>query len=146
MDFSYPKNIRFDCINCGICCSDTSEKKRHILMLNKETNEISIKTGKKISDFASIYLGKKPYSYEMNKKGNGKCFFLSLENKCYIYSERPLICRFYPFELIDLIDGRYKFCFTDECPGIKKGKTLDKKYFNDLFELARNRFRGLNNY
>jgi len=140
-DFIFPKKIRFECINCGVCCGDTKEKNRRILMLSEETAEISVKNGIKISDFSNICSDKKPYHYEMNKKQNGKCFFLSSKNKCNIYLERPLICRFYPFELIDQSDGNHKFYYTDECPGINKGKTLDKKYFTGLFEQAKNRFQ-----
>ena len=145
MEFGYPKNIRFHCTYCGICCGDTKEKKRHILMLNEEAVLISIKIKMKISDFANICLDKKPYFYEMNKNENGKCIFLSSENKCNIYSKRPLICRFYPFELINQPIDNYEFRFTNECPGINNGKPLDKKYFIELFELAKNRFHGLSN-
>jgi len=43
------------------------------------------------------------------------------------------------------INKMYKFCFTEECPGINQGKILDKKYFNDLFELAKIRFNEKSN-
>lgn len=145
MDFSYPETLRFKCIKCGICCGDTKEKKRHILILSEEANQISIKTGKKISDFTSICAGKSPYFFEMNKKDDGKCVFLSSNNKCCIYSDRPLICRFYPFELVDRINEIHKFRSTDECPGINQGEILDKKYFNELFNLANTRFQRLKN-
>lgn len=146
MNFVYPEAVRFSCINCGICCGDTNAKKRHILILKEEANQISIKTGKKISDFASICIAKSPYFFEMNKNDYDKCVFLSLNNKCCIYSDRPLVCRFYPFELVDQINKIHKFCFTDECPGINQGKLLDKKYFSGLFELAKNRFQNQKKY
>ncbi len=145
MDFVYPKTLRFGCINCGICCGDTKEKNRHILMLKEEAKIISSRTGMKISDFASICVTNSPYFFEMNKNNNGKCVFLSSNNKCDIYSTRPLICRFYPLKLVDQINKMYKFCFTEECPGINQGKILDKKYFNDLFELAKIRFNEKSN-
>lgn len=111
-------------------------------MLDKEAKQISFKTGKKISDFATICVDKRPYLFEMNKKDNGQCVFLSSKNKCNIYSYRPLICKFYPFELINRINGKYEFLSTNECPGIDQGNILDKKYFKDLFELANTQFQG----
>lgn len=145
MDFIYPKNLRFNCKTCGICCGDTKKKKRTILMLDEEVAQINIRTGKKISDFVTICINKKPYSFEMKKKENGKCIFLSSENKCTIYSNRPLICRFYPFELNSKAKGTYEFLSTSECPGINQGKILEKKYFKDLFELAHAQFEKLQN-
>jgi len=141
MDFVYPKNLKFSCNNCGICCGDTNKKERQILMFKEEVNQISNKTSRKISDFAIVSNDFKPYSFLMNKNKNGKCIFLSQKNKCCIYSDRPLICRFYPIELSDLINKKHKFSSTNECPGINHGNILDKKYFSDLFELAKSRFQ-----
>jgi Fe-S-cluster containining protein len=146
MDFVYPKAASFICVNCGICCGDTKEKKRHILMLREEADQISIKTDKKISDFASLCINKSPYFFEMKKNDKGNCVFLSPKNKCDIYSNRPLICRCYPFELVNQNNGIHKFSSTNECPGINHGKLLDKKYFIDLFEIVKIRFQNLNNF
>lgn len=143
MTFIYPKNLAFSCILCGICCEDTEERKRRILLLDEEANWISYKIGKEISDFAIHYAGKSPYLYQILKKENGKCVFLSIKNQCRIYQDRPLICRFYPFELINRINGGYEFLFTDECPGINQGEILEKKYFKNLFEIANKRFKSI---
>jgi Fe-S-cluster containining protein len=81
--------------------------------------------------------GKAPYSYEMKKTAeDGKCVFLE-KNHCAIYSMRPLICRFYPFELKIAANQKHKFRYTDECPGMGKGKMLGKNYFGKLLQLAR---------
>jgi Fe-S-cluster containining protein len=72
---------------------------------------------------------------------NGKCVFLE-KNRCTIYSLRPLICRFYPFELKIVANGKHKFLYTEECPSIGKGKTLNKNYFDELFQLARTKTKA----
>jgi Fe-S-cluster containining protein len=143
MTFIYPKNLAFSCILCGICCGDTKEKKRKILLLNEEAIWISNKIGKKILDFAIPCVDTSPYLYRILKKENGKCIFLSENNQCCIYQDRPLICRFYPFELFNRINESYEFLFTKECQGINQGKILDKKYFRDLFEMANNKFKRI---
>ena len=72
------------------------------------------------------------------KKPEGECFFLK-DNKCTIYELRPLICRFYPFELkFDQDKDTHVFNYTLECPMINQGQTVkSKKDFEALFALAR---------
>ncbi len=136
MNFDFPRKIRFECIKCGICCGDTQEKTRHILLLSSEAEEIAASSSQSISEFTNETGGKAPYRYEMKKKPeSGKCVFLS-GNSCTIYSLRPLICRFYPFELTPIANGRYVFCYTKDCPGIGRERELEKSYFEDLFRLA----------
>ena len=138
-NFKHPTTLRFHCAKCGLCCGNTKERQRHILLLPKEAQEIAAVTSKPISVFANIIDGKEPYTYEMKKtKENSACFFLA-DNLCSIYSFRPLICRFYPFELGKGESKEPQFSFTRECPGIEKGRILGAKYFKKLFTLAQTR-------
>jgi len=142
VNFDYPAALRFECTKCGICCGDAQEKTRHILLLNAEAEQIASVTSQRIPEFAAKIEGKAPYSYEMKKTlENGKCVFLS-NNRCTIYLLRPLICRFYPFELAIAANRKYMFRCTKECPSIGKGKTLRKNYFEELFQLARTKTKG----
>lgn len=106
-----------------------------------EAEQVSKVTLQPISKFAVKILGNEPYEFEMKKKmEDGKCLF-SKNNHCTIYSVRPLICRFYPFEL-NSHDENYHFLFTKECLGINKGKILREGYFKKLFHLALDRLKG----
>ena len=140
MSFTYPKSIMFQCLKCGICCGNTPEKVRHILLLRSEAEKVSEATNKPISEFASRIANKTPYSYEMIKTGKGNCPCLK-NNLCTIFPQRPLICRFYPFELKDPKNQPHKFRCTNECPGIGKGKTLKKTHYQKLYQLAKSRVR-----
>jgi Fe-S-cluster containining protein len=140
VNFIYPTAVRFHCIKCGICCGDTKEKNRHILLLRTEAEQIAKTTLQPISKFAVKIKNRTPYSYEMKKREDGKCVFLEKE-LCTIYSLRPLICRFYPFELKVLHNQKYTFLYTEECPGINKGRLLSESYFKRMFQLARSKFR-----
>jgi uncharacterized protein len=140
--FNYPAEIGFGCSKCGLCCGDTPQKTRRVLLLKSDTERIVAKTKRKISTFATENAGKQPYVYEMRKNPqNGKCVFLQ-QNQCSIYKVRPLICRFYPFELSTDENGVYTFKATEECPGIFRlgktgvGKKLDTNYFRELLQLA----------
>ena len=106
----------------------------------EEAEEIAAATSKPVSVFAGIIVGKEPYIYEMKKTKNGACVFLA-DNLCTIYSLRPLICRFYPFELGKGEAKGYQFSYTRECPGIEKGRILGAQYFTELFRLAQTRLR-----
>jgi Fe-S-cluster containining protein len=138
--FDYPAAVRFRCVKCGICCGDTKEKTRHILLLSPEAEQVSKTTLQPTSRFAVKINGAEPYTYEMKKRDDGKCVFLE-NSRCTIYAVRPLICRFYPFELKSLGDEKYQFLFTEECPAIGKGRLLSEGYFRKMFRLARARHR-----
>ncbi len=140
MNFNYPTAVRFRCIKCGTCCGDTQEKTRHILLLRAEAEQIAKTTMQPIFKFAVKIKGKAPYIYEMKKRENGKCVFLENAH-CTVYPLRPLICRFYPFELKVSNRGNPVFLYTEECPGINKGRLLNKDYFRKMFRLARAKFR-----
>jgi Fe-S-cluster containining protein len=139
LTFEYPANVRFECNGCGLCCGDTKTKKRHILLLEAELAAISAETSMPMQEFSESTEGKKPYVAEMRKTSEGKCVFLKA-NRCTVYGVRPLICRFYPFEL-KFRGGKEKhvFRFTLECPAIGKGKKITKADFERLFTLARER-------
>jgi Fe-S-cluster containining protein len=137
LDFTSPNNVLFSCSKCGLCCGDTKQKTRHILVLESEAEKISAETSLPKQDFAEPIADKTPYCYEMKKTSAGKCVFLK-DNQCIIYEVRPLICNFYPFELkFDHDKDLHVFDFTLECPAIGKGKTVTRRDFDELFLLAK---------
>ncbi|MCW4047853.1 MAG: YkgJ family cysteine cluster protein [Candidatus Bathyarchaeota archaeon] len=136
MDFDYPNALRFKCIKCAKCCGDTTEKTRHILLLREEAEKIAKATQQPVSVFAVAIADKSPYAFEMRKTArDGKCVFLA-DNRCSIYTLRPLVCRFYPFELKPNKARRHTFSYTDECSGVNMGEQLDEAFFRKLFQLA----------
>jgi Fe-S-cluster containining protein len=137
--FNYPKNIHYECQKCGLCCGDTKTHKRHILLLTKEAQQISKTLSKPTKTFAKKTKKHLPYAYEMKKtKKEGKCVFLK-NNLCTIYPQRPLICRFYPFELKQTENSNtHTFIPTTECIGINRGPKLRKNHFQNLYTQAQN--------
>jgi len=132
LSFEYPKHVRFRCMRCAICCGDTKDKIRSILLLEIEVDHISKSTSMDFDKFAEKIKGFEPYIYQMRKTEDGKCVFLK-DNSCSIYQIRPLICRFYPFQLKNLGNNRYAFAYTDECQGIGKGPQLKRNFFERFF-------------
>lgn len=133
MGFEYPKNVRFTCERCAACCGNTRERVRMILLLKVEAERISRDTSKRIGEFAERIEGSEPYIYCMRKTDDGKCVFLK-DKSCSIYQIRPLICRFYPFQLKYARNNRPVFTYTNECLGIGKGRELKRGFFEKLLE------------
>lgn len=137
--FENPPKLRFRCIRCGICCGDTPQKTRHILLLKEEAEEIALTIVKPVSYFSSKVDGALPYRFEMKKNlEDGKCVFLK-ENRCTAYAVRPLICRFYPFGLKVEQNRHRVFYFANECPGIGKGRIVSENDFRRLLRDADSR-------
>jgi len=133
LEFNYPKKVHFKCERCALCCGDTKDRVRSILLLKIEAERISKKTLKDVTEFSEKIEGFEPYIYRMKKSRDGICVFLK-DNSCIIYQIRPLICMFYPFELKKVESSRYAFTYTDECPAIGKGPQLKRSYFERLFK------------
>jgi Fe-S-cluster containining protein len=106
-------------------------------MTQREAKRISEKTLHSFADFADSIEGHAPYVYEMRKK-KGSCVFLD-EASCTIYSYRPLVCRFYPFELKPEERGGYIFSYTNECLGIGRGKRMTRRVFQEFLNDAKDR-------
>ena len=141
MGFSYPKHVCFRCTRCALCCGDTKSRTRRILLLIEDVRRISAAVSRPVETFATETWAHEPYVYEMRKtRGQGKCVFLE-GTDCSIYAVRPLVCRFYPFELATLDNGKPNFSCTGECPGLGKGKKLERTYFENLFKQAYDQLR-----
>jgi Fe-S-cluster containining protein len=104
--------------------------------LKEEARTISEAVLRPVEAFATMTRGREPYVYGMRKtRGEGKCIFLKGAG-CSIYEIRPLVCRFYPFKLVTLKNGKHWFSSTRECPGIGRGERLERVYFENLFRRA----------
>lgn len=139
-DVSYPDNVSWECQRCGLCCQDTAGHARRIRLLPAEVSEISRKTDSPVEELAT-HSSKDPYRYEMRKDG-GKCRFLE-GNVCQIYPNRPLVCRYYPFEMKSERDSVRITLALGGCVGSNKGKRLYKSFFRKLAKVAIERFRDL---
>lgn len=132
VEFYYPANIGWTCIQCGSCCGDVDKKTRMILLLLSDI--------KKIEE-----IEKKNFYQEWNegqfiglmlKQENGKCIFHNTEG-CSIYEKRALLCRMYPFWL-EKKDESFVFGISRDCPGIYKVKCIEEAFFSNLLQMALN--------
>ncbi|MEM2904182.1 MAG: YkgJ family cysteine cluster protein [Candidatus Bathyarchaeia archaeon] len=139
---SYPSGLRFECQRCSRCCTDTEARERRIVLLRAEVELIARAKGITPETFAfpNAAVGL-PYRFSMKKMG-GKCIFLR-GTECAVYEARPLVCRFYPFELKRSRRGGYEFTVTrEDCPGLGQGRPLPARFFKELFAYAEHLFQA----
>ena len=134
--YIYPRHLLFECTRCATCCMDTKTHVRRVLLLKDEAKRISRVSQKPMEEFTVQVVGHEPYAYEMKKTPEDKkCVFLD-GNSCKIYAVRPLVCRFYPFQLSKGKGQKYSFSATAECLGVGKGEPLRREFFENLFRQA----------
>jgi Fe-S-cluster containining protein len=134
MPARFPK-VKFSCTICAACCRDVPGHRRNILMLEREAAEIGKITGKPAKEFCTLAKSAGPYKFRMRKR-KGRCVFLGEDRMCAIYSHRPLICRFFPFEL--KADGSWDY--SRACEGVGLGRRVPARFFRGLEKEARERF------
>jgi len=126
---SHPTRVCWRCQRCSECCRDAPNHLRRIRLLPMEAVEISKETSIPVEQFA-CETQDQTYRYEMSKP-NGACYFLN-GNQCRLYDHRPLVCRFYPFEMKNE-EGSLKILFAGEgCVGRSRGQRLGERFFRRL--------------
>ncbi len=101
---------KIDCLSCANCCKTTSPIFRDI-----DIKRISSKLRMPIGKFIDTYLKvdeDKDYVLKQSP-----CVFLSSDNTCDIYDDRPLACKEYPhtnrknmFQILDLTLKNSQIC------------------------------------
>lgn len=95
-------DINFVCNSCGICC--TQYFNDYIFLLDQDTEYLKKKNiecfdvPKKLDycdQYGNFYAS--GYSLKVKNDDLGSCIFLSKDNKCTIYNNRPFICKIYPY-------------------------------------------------
>ena len=129
IEFYYPSEVSWNCIECGNCCGDLDKRTRMILLLPDDIKRI-MNAGSK-----GFYEEWKEGSFTgLMCKKDGKCVFYT-ETKCKIYEDRTLLCRMYPFWL-EKHNDYFLIGIDHECPGSVKGETLEEEFFADLLRMA----------
>ena len=121
--------LAFRCTGCGNCC-----KEPLLPLTDADVRRISRKTGDTATDIVrwvdrhGIDMEDEPEAFVMLRQGKrvmvlrherGGCRYLGTDNRCTIYSSRPLGCRIYPFDPDFSPKGklvRLKIVKATECP------------------------------
>jgi Fe-S-cluster containining protein len=155
--------LRFRCTGCGNCCKDpllplTDADVRRISERTGERPEEFVKwvdkNGIEMDDepegFVSLRQGKRVMVLRHGRRG---CRFLGEDNRCTIYTSRPLGCRIFPFDptfgkdgklrrltLIQATDCQYQL---DGKNDVKEMKKLHERY-EDATEAFQDKIASFN--
>jgi len=100
--------LKFKCTGCGNCC-----KEPLLPLTDADVRRIMARTGDRPSEIVrwvgrdGIDMDDEPEAFVRLRQGkrvmvlrqaNGRCRYLGRDDRCSIYSSRPLGCRIYPFD------------------------------------------------
>jgi Fe-S-cluster containining protein len=115
--------LRFECTQCGRCCSGGGEY--HVFLTQRESEAIRGELGVGAAWFRRRYLRRLDTGeLTVALRDDGRCGFLDAGGRCRVYGARPTQCRTYPFwpELL-----RSKAAWRAEaarCEGIDRGAVV----------------------
>jgi Fe-S-cluster containining protein len=149
------ENLKFRCTGCGNCC-----KEPLLPLTDGDVVRIQKRTGDAAADIVrwvdrhGIEMDDEPEAFVHLRQGkrvmvlrqeNGRCRYLGSDDRCRIYSSRPLGCRIYPFDPTFDAKGklkRLKIVRATECPNTYDGDTdpEDLKDLDDRYQGAHHDF------
>jgi Fe-S-cluster containining protein len=121
--------LKFRCTGCGNCC-----KEPLLPLTDEDVRRIQARTGDSISEIVrwvdkdGIEMDDEPEAFVVLRQGKrvmvlaherGGCRYLGADNRCGIYTSRPLGCRIYPFDPTFSKKGtlrRLNIVQATECP------------------------------
>jgi len=109
-------HLEHPCEMCGRCCNQAN-----ITVMDDEVERIADHLNMTADDFISEYLYRSEGRWLFRK--SGRCRFLTDENKCRIWSQRPEICRDFPYLVSKFMSRVYM--------GIVNGPEMDLSYMED---------------
>ncbi|MFV0521254.1 MAG: YkgJ family cysteine cluster protein [Mangrovibacterium sp.] len=100
----------FDCLDCANCCKGISP-----IVIDKDMERLAKAERMKSADFIEKYLYRdEDYDYVFKQT---PCPFLSADNYCFVYDNRPRACREYPhtdrariFQILKLTQKNCEIC------------------------------------
>jgi Fe-S-cluster containining protein len=149
--------LKFRCTGCGNCC-----KEPLLPLTHEDLTRLVLHTGQdamKLVRFVSrdeINMDDEPEGFALLRQGRramvlrharGGCLYLGEDNRCTVYSHRPLGCRIFPFDPTFSKSGRLirlQLIQATDCPyetdGHNSIKDLEK--LNQRYDSAMTRYHA----
>jgi len=120
-DPGHPPALRFECTQCGVCCTNRGEY-GHVYLNDREVVEIARYLGLLPSEFRRRYTFVDEYGWTQVVLEE-RCAFLGDDgSSCRVYPVRPVQCRTFPFWKDLVEDGEWTQEARDLCEGVGRGK------------------------
>jgi Fe-S-cluster containining protein len=125
MGLWYERGLRFECTQCGKCCTGPpppdgpvyvtdAEIKRIAQFLRSNPREILQRCTKKIGRRRSL----------INAGLSDRCIFLGPDNRCNIHDAKPAQCRTFPFWKSNVAHPEAWVETARSCEGIGQGELI----------------------
>jgi Fe-S-cluster containining protein len=151
------EHLRFRCTGCGNCCRDPL-----LPLTDDDVRRIMKRTGDEAAELVQwvdrwgIDMDDEPEGFVMLRQGKrvmvlrhqrGRCRYLGADERCTIYSSRPLGCRVFPFDPEFSARGklrRLRLVQAVECPYRLDGhnRITDLRALNTQYEAQQAAFHA----
>jgi Fe-S-cluster containining protein len=115
----YAQGLRFECSQCGNCCSGFPG---YVWLTLEDMGRIAEHLKLSFDDFTRTYVRKIGDRYALTEKFNYDCTFLTRDGAgrsgCMIYGVRPMQCRTWPFWGDNLSSPAAWTRAASRCPGM----------------------------
>lgn len=116
----YKNGLRFQCTQCGNCCTGTPG---FVWVTDEELQAISEFLDKPIGELRLLYTRPARGKVSLTEYANGDCVFLDPHTRrCRVYPVRPAQCRTWPFWKSNVATPEAWERTQQACPGAGKGE------------------------
>lgn len=127
----YSDGLRFECTQCGACCSG---EPGYVWVDEAEIAAMAGEMEMSVDAFETKFVRNLGYDKSLVEYPDGDCILLDPETrKCTVYQSRPIQCRTWPFWDSTIRNKKDWKETCEVCPGAGKGKL----YTFEEIEVAR---------
>lgn len=145
-----PRGIRFDCSSCGNCCLQwpVPLTPRDIEAIDKHQPAWQHSP---IRRLPAGRLNMQTFTHSLEKKSDGRCTFLTDENRCELHAQhgeasKPSMCRLFPYTFSETPDGICaSVSFASSAVLFNSGRLLSEQtdFLKERYELFQELFPSL---
>lgn len=115
----YHKGLRFECTQCGNCCTSHGEY-AYVYLAAADQRALAEHLGLAEPDFLARYCAEED-GHVLLRMDQPECPFLTEERRCSVYAARPKQCRTWPFWEENLVEQKWHGPVAAICPGLGQG-------------------------
>ena len=116
----YHKGLRFECTQCGKCCSG---EPGYVWVDKDEIQAMAAAMELSVKSFEDQFIRRVGSGKSLKEYPDGDCILLDPQQRtCLVYQARPVQCRTWPFWDSTLESKKAWKETCEECPGAGKGK------------------------
>ena len=125
----YRDGLRFECTQCGACCSG---EPGYVWVEPTEIKEMADHLDMKVKEFEKKYIRLVGNSKSLIEYSDGDCILLDQKTRhCTVYESRPIQCRTWPFWDSNLERKKDWKETCEVCPGAGVGKLYTLKQIDE---------------